>query len=72
MWFFRQIVACGLEGRETTSLEGMGVRGVGVEEVAGRFVRAFVERVNAGGPSDGSGPRIEQVYKIDEGVVFGR
>lgn len=74
MWFFRQIVACGLEGREATSLEGAGVPGASIEDVAGRFVKAFVGRVNnrdsvstCGKPSGaGSGERIDSVYSISE------
>ncbi|KAL2868444.1 lipoyl(octanoyl) transferase LIP2 [Aspergillus lucknowensis] len=70
MWYFRQIVACGLEGREATSLEGVGVKGIPVEEVAGRFVDAFVQRVNADFACGGSamGEKIEQVYKVEEDV----
>ncbi len=37
--WFERIVACGLEGKRTTSLAEQGVDGVGVEEVGGRFVR---------------------------------
>ncbi|KAL4991527.1 hypothetical protein BDW68DRAFT_198781 [Aspergillus falconensis] len=68
MWFFRQIVACGLEGREATSLEGQGVKGVSIEEVAGRFVDAFVRRVNADFACGGNalGEKIEEVYKVGE------
>ncbi|KAL3436752.1 hypothetical protein BDV09DRAFT_193610 [Aspergillus tetrazonus] len=68
MWFFRQIVACGLEGREATSLEGQGVKGVSTDEVAGRFVDAFVRRVNndyACGEI-ALGEKIEEVYKVSE------
>ncbi|KAJ5819851.1 hypothetical protein N7474_005442 [Penicillium riverlandense] len=75
MWFFRQIVACGLEGREVTSLAGLGVDGVGVDEVASAFVRCFVDRVNRdfactprGG---GSGEKIEEVYQITEEDLLG-
>ncbi|GLB10238.1 hypothetical protein AtubIFM57258_006640 [Aspergillus tubingensis] len=68
MWWFRQIVACGLEGRETTSLQGLGVEGVTVEEVAGRFVGKFVGRVNGdfacGEGATGEG--IEEVYRVSE------
>lgn len=39
-WFDR-IVACGLEGMETTSLVREGVEGATVEEVAGAFVQEF-------------------------------
>ncbi|PWY82215.1 lipoyltransferase, partial [Aspergillus heteromorphus CBS 117.55] len=72
MWWLQQIVACGLEGREATSLEGEGVQGVSVEEVAGRFVDAFVARVNADfacGEKEGAGARgegIEGVYRVEE------
>ncbi|KAL4970036.1 lipoyl(octanoyl) transferase LIP2 [Aspergillus stella-maris] len=68
MWYFRQIVACGLEGREATSLMGEGVKGVSFEEVAGRFVSAFVKRVNSDFACGGSalGEGIEEVYKVQE------
>ncbi|KAE8395269.1 hypothetical protein ETB97_000571 [Aspergillus alliaceus] len=69
MWWFRQIVACGLEGREATSLEGQGVSGVEIGEVAERFVSAFVERVNrdfACEDGGGTGEKIEGVYKATE------
>lgn len=66
MWFFRQIVACGLEGKEATSLEGVGVE-VGMEEVARGFVERFVDRVNRDFACDGkSGERIEEVYEVRE------
>lgn len=69
MWFFRQIVACGLEGREATSLEGLGVRGVSIREVADGFVEAFRGRVN-GDFADAPGERIEGVYNIsDEDIL---
>ncbi|RAK76651.1 lipoyl(octanoyl) transferase LIP2 [Aspergillus fijiensis CBS 313.89] len=68
MWWFRQIVACGLEGREATSLAGVGVR-TDIPTVAGRFVEAFVRRVNRdfavqGGKGKGEG--IEEVYTVAE------
>ncbi|GLA29483.1 hypothetical protein AnigIFM63326_007390 [Aspergillus niger] len=68
MWWFRQIVACGLEGRETTSLQGLGVTGVTVEEVAGMFVGKFVGRVNGDfACGDGAtGEGIEEVYRVSE------
>ena len=70
MWFFRQIVACGLEGKEATSLEGQGVRVQdGVKEVAERFVEAFTRRINADfacGGGGASGERIEEVYSATE------
>jgi lipoyl(octanoyl) transferase len=65
MWFFRQIVACGLEGREATSLEGEGVNGVSIDEVAERFIQSFVKRYNAGDPGRSRRPRIEGVYQFD-------
>lgn len=78
MWYFRQIVACGLEGREATSLEGVGVPGVSVEDVAGRFVRAFVERVNrdpecGNKKAYGNGllwEKVDSVYRIGVGDVL--
>jgi lipoyl(octanoyl) transferase len=68
MWWFQQIVACGLEGREATSLEGEQVEGVEIGEVAGRFVRAFVERVNRDFACGGgvTGEKIEDVYSVKE------
>lgn len=75
MWFFRQIVACGLEGREVTSLAGLGASGVGVDEVANTFVRCFVDRVNrdsACTPSGGGlGEKIEEVYQVTEEDLLG-
>ncbi|GAM87028.1 hypothetical protein ANO11243_050490 [Dothideomycetidae sp. 11243] len=41
-WFDR-IVACGLEGKNTTSLAQQGVDGKSVDNVAGDFVRTFAE-----------------------------
>lgn len=41
-WFSR-IVACGLEGKRTTSFENEGVRGQTVEEVADVFVEQLAE-----------------------------
>jgi lipoyl(octanoyl) transferase len=70
IWFFRQIVACGLEGRETTSLAEQGVRGVGIDQVADRFVRSFVERLNKANLGSGIGTRIEDVYTVEEGDVL--
>ena len=75
MWYFRQIVPCGLEGREATSLEDEGVKGVSVGEVADGFVGAFVERVNrdfacSGGGGGGTGEKIEEVYSVAEGDLM--
>lgn len=67
MWYFSRIVACGLEGREATSLEGVGVEGVSVDDVAERFVGAFLRRVNRGFEcGQGIGERVESVYRIGE------
>ncbi|KAF3482367.1 octanoyltransferase [Arthroderma uncinatum] len=72
LWYLRQIVACGLEGKEATSLEGVGVdvKQLTMEEVGTRFVQAFVDKVNSGEPSDGLGPGIDEVYRIQEGDVL--
>jgi lipoate-protein ligase B len=67
MGFFRLIVPCGLAGKEATSLEGLGVGGVRVEEVAGRFVSAFVERLRDGKV----GEVVEGVDRIREEDVLG-
>ncbi|KAJ5925400.1 Octanoyltransferase [Penicillium verhagenii] len=67
MWFFKQIVACGLEGKEVTSLEGVGVPGVGVDEVANEFVEKFVERVNRDfACGQGTGEKIDEIYRVQE------
>ena len=61
MWYFRQIVPCGLEGKEATSLQAImhaQQQHVGVDEVAWRFVGAFVNRLNSG-----AGQKI-QVYPV--------
>lgn len=67
MWYFRQIVACGLEGREATSLEGQGVQSP-IGDVADQFVEAFTKRINADfACGDGaSGEKIEEVYNVRE------
>lgn len=68
MWFFRQIVPCGLEGKEVTSLEGQGVKGMSVDEVADTFVDAFVNRLRTDFPSGLPGPGgregVDEVYKL--------
>ncbi|KAM5476804.1 putative lipoyl(octanoyl) transferase [Microsporum audouinii] len=73
LWYLQQIVACGLEGKESTSLEGVGVdvSNITMEEVGTRFVQAFVNRVNSGEPSGGHGPRLDEVYRIQEEDVLG-
>ncbi|KAK1141589.1 hypothetical protein N8T08_008853 [Aspergillus melleus] len=73
MWYFRQIVPCGLEGREATSLHGLGVKGVGVGEVAGGFVEAFVRRLNTDFACGGSatGEKVDEVYTVGEEVLRG-
>ncbi|KAJ5646325.1 Octanoyltransferase [Penicillium lividum] len=67
MWFFKQIVACGLEGKEATSLEGVGVHGVGVDDVASEFVERFVERINRDfACGEKNGEKIEEIYQVQE------
>ncbi|KAJ5114739.1 hypothetical protein NUU61_000498 [Penicillium alfredii] len=72
MWYFRQIVACGLEGREATSLQGLGVHDASVDQVAAGFVDRFVSRVNADfACGQGAlGERIEEVYSVRGGIFF--
>jgi lipoyl(octanoyl) transferase len=66
MWFFRQIVACGLEGKEVTSLQGVGVS-ANVDEVAEGFVERFVSRVNADfACGENAGEKIDEVYRVRE------
>jgi lipoate-protein ligase B len=45
-WFSR-IVACGLEGKRTTSFENEGVHGQSVDEVADTFVRQLAESLES-------------------------
>jgi lipoate-protein ligase B len=45
LWWFDRIVACGLEGKRTTSFEKEGVRDVGVERVGKTFVAEMAERL---------------------------
>ncbi|KAJ5192461.1 hypothetical protein N7449_008603 [Penicillium cf. viridicatum] len=68
MWFFKQIVACGLEGKEVTSLQGVGVPGLEVGDVAAAFVEKFVSRVNADFAcgENSHGERIDEVYRVRE------
>jgi lipoyl(octanoyl) transferase 2 len=73
MWFFRQIVACGLEGKEATSLEGQGSKPTSLREAADGFVQAFVDRLQSDFPP---GPErrteeLEGVYEIGVGDVVG-
>jgi lipoate-protein ligase B len=66
MWFFRQIVACGLEGKEVTSLQGVGVQAE-VDDVAEGFVERFVSRINADfACGENSGEKIDEVYRVRE------
>ncbi|KAI9716121.1 MAG: hypothetical protein M1812_005549 [Candelaria pacifica] len=55
LWWFSRIVACGLEGKQTTTFEREGVHGNNVEEVGRSFVKNFA-----------SGVGIEDVYEITE------
>lgn len=72
IWFLRQIVACGLEGKDATSLEGQGTSALGMQDVADKFVRAFVKRVNDGVcGKENDGDVIEGSYKISERDVLG-
>ncbi|KAL9095803.1 MAG: hypothetical protein Q9165_001800 [Trypethelium subeluteriae] len=45
LWWFQRIVACGLEGKKTTSLEAEGVRGRSVEEIGRAFVEEMASRL---------------------------
>lgn len=45
LWWFDRIVACGLEGKRTTSLEKEGVEGLSVESVGDVFVGEVAERL---------------------------
>ena len=47
--WFERIVACGLEGKRTTSFEREGVEGKSVEGVAGVFVEEVGERLEGVG-----------------------
>lgn len=73
MWYFKQIVACGLEGKEATSLAGQGVTFSPekneedvMKEVADGFVDSFVKRLEVDFPTGNGVKRegIEEVYKI--------
>ncbi|KAJ5970652.1 Octanoyltransferase [Penicillium vulpinum] len=68
MWFFKQIVACGLEGKEATSLQGVGVPGLDIGDVAAAFVEKFVNRVNADFAcgENSLGEKIDEVYQVRE------
>lgn len=45
LWWFDRIVACGLEGKRTTSFERIGVTGKSVEEVGDVFVEEMAARL---------------------------
>ncbi|KAF2090428.1 lipoyltransferase [Saccharata proteae CBS 121410] len=49
LWWFDRIVACGLAGKETTSLQREGVTGKTVQEVGGVFVKKFAEKLGVDG-----------------------
>ncbi|PCG99007.1 Biotin/lipoate A/B protein ligase [Penicillium occitanis (nom. inval.)] len=81
MWYFKQIVACGLEGKEATSLAGQGVNFSPdkseeevMKEVADGFVDSFVKRLEVDFPVGREGgvkrEGIEEVYKIGVGDVI--
>ncbi|EDU50111.1 LipB Lipoate-protein ligase B [Pyrenophora tritici-repentis] len=57
--WFERIVACGLEGKRTTSFEREGVVGEGIESVAGLFVNEVGERLEG----------VDGVERIGEDVV---
>lgn len=66
MWYFKQIVACGLEGKEATSLQGVGVSAE-IDDVAAGFVERFVARVNADfACGENAGEKIDEVYRVTE------
>jgi lipoyl(octanoyl) transferase len=44
-WAFGRIVACGLEGKQTTSLEAEGAKGLDVEQVGDAFVEEIAKRL---------------------------
>lgn len=73
MWFFKQIVACGLEGKEATSLQGVGVPGLEVGDVAAEFVGRFVSRINADFACGETplGEKIDEVYRVQEEDLLG-
>lgn len=54
--WFRRIVACGLEGKGTTSLREQDVPDVGVEEVREVFVRSLAEELEG----------VEAIVRIDD------
>lgn len=45
LWWFDRIVACGLEGKRTTSFTKQGVPGKSVNEVGRGFVQEIVDRL---------------------------
>jgi lipoyl(octanoyl) transferase 2 len=49
LWWFDRIVACGLEGKKTTSFEAEGVSGRTVEEVGDVFVDEFARKLGTNG-----------------------
>jgi lipoyl(octanoyl) transferase len=76
MWYFKQIVACGLEGRETTSLEAQGLElhpNI-LKEVGTRFVDAFVKRLHTDYASSPNQERVDEVYRLgmEDVVALGK
>lgn len=60
LWWFDRIVACGLEGKRTTSFSKEGVEGKRVEDVGRDFVREIGERLQG----------VEDVYGVEEEQVL--
>ncbi|KAF2022301.1 lipoyltransferase [Aaosphaeria arxii CBS 175.79] len=45
LWWFDRIVACGLEGKKTTTFEKQGVKGESVESVGNAYAEEIAERL---------------------------
>jgi lipoyl(octanoyl) transferase len=59
--WFERVVACGLEGKDTTTLALQGVEGVGVREVGRVFVAEMAEALEGA----------DSVRMVDEDDVVG-
>jgi lipoate-protein ligase B len=64
LWWFDRIVACGLEGKRTTSFEREGVQGKSVEGVGDDFVEEIAERLmGVAGVESMSAEEVERMLK---------
>ena len=60
LWWFDRIVACGLEGKKTTSFANEGVAGVHEGKVAKALVEELAKRIEG----------VDEVFEVKEEAVL--